>query len=51
MDTNLSKYIQKATSDATYCKDMRILSLMAVVEDVVDKDNSKDRGCNHKKLS
>ena len=42
-DTNLSKYIKKATSDATYCKDTRILSLMSVVlEDVLDKDDSDE---------
>jgi hypothetical protein len=42
-DTNLSKYIKKATSDATYCKDTRILSLISVVlEEVVDKDDSDE---------
>ncbi len=43
MDTNLSKYIEKTTSDATYCENTRILSLMSVVsEDIVDKDNSDE---------
>jgi hypothetical protein len=41
MDTNLSKYIKKATADATYCKDIRILTLIDVVlEGVVDEDDS-----------
>jgi hypothetical protein len=29
-DANLSKYIKKAMSGATYCKDTRLLSLMSV---------------------